>query len=138
MIQPKSSFPVYVVASPVTIVGFYEKLGFTEVFNSGWYVHLATQSGVQIGFLEPNHPSQPTFLHSHFSGDGSLFSLEIDDAESAFEAAKKMGLEITLELKTEEWGQTHFMLRDPHGLIVDFVQSTEPSEEYAKDYSKNE
>jgi len=136
MIQPKSSFPVFIVPTPTKAVDFYQNLGFAEVFNSGWYIHMATESGVQIGFLEPNHPSQPEFLHSPASGSGSLFSLEVDDADVAYEAAKKIGLEIALELKSEEWGQRHFMLRDPHGLILDIVQPTEPSEEFASDYTQ--
>lgn len=136
MIQPKSSFPVFIVPTPTEAVGFYQNLGFSEVFNSGWYVHMATESGVQIGFLEPNHPSQPEFLHPPTKGVGSLFSLEVDDATSAYEEALNLGLEIVLELKAEEWGQRHFMLRDPHGLILDIVQAIEPSEDFAKDYKQ--
>lgn len=138
MITPKSSFPVFIVEVPAIAVDFYRHLGFAEVFNSGWYVHLATESGVQVGFLEPNHPSQPEFLHPSFSGIGSLFSLEVDDAAEAYEDAKRLGLEIAMELKSEEWGQQHFMLRDPHGLTVDIVQTIEPAAEYAKDYANYE
>ncbi|MGK0189483.1 MAG: putative glyoxalase superfamily protein PhnB [Verrucomicrobiales bacterium] len=78
------------------------------------------------------------FVSSSYSGGGSLFSLEVDDAAAAYEDAIKLGLEIALELRSEEWAPQHFMLRDPHGLTVDIVQSTEPAEEYVKDYSKNE
>ena len=134
MINPKSSFPVFVVANPAKAVEFYKELGFVEVFNSGWYAHLATDSGVQVGFLEPNHPTQPDFLHSPFSGVGSLLSLEVENAEESYSEAKRLNLEIALELKTEEWGQRHFILRDPHGLLVDILEATEPSEEYSKDY----
>ena len=115
---------------------FYRHLGFVEVFNCGWYVHLATESGGQIGFLEPNHSSQPGFLHPHFNGEGSLFSLEVDDADDAYREAINLGLEIVMDLKSEDWGQRHFMLRDPHGLIVDILQSTDPTEEYAKEYKQ--
>lgn len=134
MIQPKSAFPVFVVPAPTEAIAFYQNLGFAEVFNSGWYVHLATQSGAQIGFLEPNHSSQPEFLHSATNGAGSVFSLEVVDATSAYAEAKKLGLKIAFALKTEDWGQQHFMLRDPFGLIVDIVQETEPSEEFVEDY----
>jgi len=47
-------------------------------------------------------------------------------------------LEIALELKSEEWGQRHFMLRDPHGLTLDILEATDPTEEYTKDFTKNE
>ena len=134
MISPKSSFPVFIVDTPSRAVDFYRHLGFSEVFNSGWYVHLATESGIQVGFLEPNHPSQPELLHSPFMGSGSLFSLEVDNAEEAYDDVKKLGLKIVMELKSEEWGQRHFMISDPHQLIVDIVQTTDPTEEYAKEY----
>jgi catechol 2,3-dioxygenase-like lactoylglutathione lyase family enzyme len=136
MIHPKSAFPVYVVPAPVEAIAFYQSLGFAEVFNSGWYVHLATESGVQVGFLELKHPSQPEFLHLPTSGVGSLFSLEVDDAAKAYEEARKLGLKVVLDLKSEEWGQKHFMLQDPHGLVLDIVQSIEPSDEFAKDYKQ--
>ncbi|MGE9290854.1 MAG: VOC family protein [Puniceicoccales bacterium] len=138
MIEPKSSFPIYIIETPSRAIDFYKHLGFSVVFNCGWYVHLATESGVQIGFLEPNHPTQPEFLHSSFPGSGSLFTLEVENAEDAFQEAQALGLTIKMELTSEEWGQTHFILEDPFGLILDIVEPTEPSEEYAKQYASPE
>ena len=136
MITPLASFPVYVVAKPAAATEFYQHLGFAEVFNSGWYVHLATETGIQIGFLEPDHPSQPAFLHAAHSGAGAIFSLEVADATAALKEAESLGLKMAAELKAEAWGQLHFMLRDPNGLIVDVVERTEPTEEFAAQYSQ--
>ena len=33
-----------------------------------------------------------------------------------------MGLEIAFEYVEEPWGQRHFMVRDPAGLVVDVVE----------------
>jgi len=58
----------------------------------------------------------------------------VEDADSAFEIAKSKSLDIVLELRSEDWGQRHFCIRDPNGVYLDIVQSFEPTEEYQSDY----
>jgi len=67
-------------------------------------------------------------------GEGVIFSLEVEDVDSAFAIAKSKSLNITLELRSEDWGQRHFCIQDPNGIYLDIVQSFEPTEEYKSDY----
>jgi len=136
MIHPNSAFPVFIVKRLDKAKIFYgDHFGFNVVFQNEWYLHLASQSGIQIGFILPSQPTQPDIFHKSYCGDGVIFSLEVNDADSAYAYVKNTSLDIVLELRSEEWGQRHFSLRDPNGIYVDIVQATEPSEEYQEGYN---
>jgi len=135
MIEPKSSFPVFTVENLGAAKSFYtENLGFDVVFSGDWYIHLISKSGVQVGFLLPDQPTQPPIFRKPYIGEGVIFSLEVEDADTAFAAAKSKSLNIVLELRSEDWGQRHFCIHDPNGIYLDIVQSFEPTEEYQSDY----
>ncbi|MEE2730244.1 MAG: VOC family protein [Pseudomonadota bacterium] len=135
MIKPKSAFTVFIIDDLDAAKRFYtDHLGFSVVFDGEWYIHLISESGVQIGFLLPNQATQPPFFQSACTGSGVIFSLEVDNADAAFALAKEKALDIVLELRSEDWGQRHFCIKDPNGLYLDIVQSFEPTEEYQKDY----
>lgn len=135
MIEPKSSFPVFIVKDLDAAKSFYtENFGFDVVFSGDWYIHLVTKSGVQVGFMLPDQTTQPAIFQKPYSGQGVIFSLEVEDADAAFAVAKSKSLHIVLELRSEDWGQRHFCIQDPNEVYLDVVQSFEPAEEYHSDY----
>jgi catechol 2,3-dioxygenase-like lactoylglutathione lyase family enzyme len=135
MIETKSSFVVFIVEDLDAAKSFYtSNLGFEVVFSGDWYIHLISKSGIQIGFMLPDQPSQPEIFRKAFPGEGAIFSLEVEDADAAYEIAKSKSLHVVLELKLEDWGQRHFCIQDPNGVYLDIVQSFEPTEEYQSDY----
>ena len=135
MINLKDSFPVFIVNRFDTAKAFYlNNFKFSVAFENEWYLHLASESGVQIGFLLPNQPTQPDIFHQSYDGKGAIFSLEVDDADSAYVEAKKKSLNIVVKLRSEEWGQRHFCVKDPNGIYLDIVQAIEPTEEYQQGY----
>lgn len=135
MIDTKSSFVVFIVENLDAAKSFYTgNLGFEVVFSGDWYIHLISKSGIQIGFMLPDQPSQPEIFRKAFPGEGAIFSLEVEDADAAYEIAKSKSLHVVLELKSEDWGQRHFCIQDPNGVYLDIVQSFEPTEEYQSDY----
>ena len=135
MIIPKSSFPIFTVANLERARSYYQEyFGFRVAFENDWYLHLVSESGIQIGFLLPNQPSQPEAFQKSFDGDGVIFSFEIDDADTAYAEAKGKSLDIVLALRSEAWGQRHFCVRDPNGVYLDIVQAIEPEEEYLQGY----
>ena len=135
MIEPKSSFPVFIVKDLDKAKSFYtENRGFDVVFSGAWSIHLVSSTGVQVGFMLPDQPTQPPIFQKPYIGEGVIFSLEVEDADTAFAAAKSKSLTIVLELRSEDWGQRHFCIQDPNGIYLDIVQSFEPTEEYQSDY----
>lgn len=135
MIEPRSSFPVFIVKDLWAAKTFYtQHFGFNEVFSNEWYLHLVTKSDVQIGFMLPEQPTQPHIFKQPYTGSGAIFSLEVDDADLAFSEATSKSLNIVLELQSEDWGQRHFCIEDPNGIHLDIVQAIEPTDEYQSMY----
>jgi catechol 2,3-dioxygenase-like lactoylglutathione lyase family enzyme len=67
-----------------------------------------------------------------------LVTIEVDDVDAVHERAQASRLPIELSLRDEDWGQRHFITRDPNGLAVDVVQvipvtSDEAAGQYAPD-----
>jgi uncharacterized glyoxalase superfamily protein PhnB len=125
MIEIQTLFPVMVAENLTELKQFYTSVfGFEAVFfDPNFYLHLVSpNSGVQLGFLVPNHASQPVFLHPIMSTEGYVISFEVADATKSFTEAMSMKLPIAMELTHEEWGQVHFMLEDPAGFKIDIVE----------------
>ncbi|MCE0556993.1 VOC family protein [Motilimonas sp. E26] len=130
MIEIEAMFPVMVTTNLEAVKTFYESVfGFNAVFfDADFYLHLVSpSSGVQLGFLRPEHATQPEFLRPLMSPEGYVISLEVKDAAQAYAEAQKMDLTIAMALKEEAWGQVHFMLQDPSGFRIDVVQHLEAS-----------
>ena len=135
MMTPKSSFPVFIVENLTEAKAFYSRhFNFIVAFENEWYLHLLSESGIQVGFMLPYQPTQPPFFHEAHDGKGVIFSLEVDNAESAYSEAQRNSLAIVRDLVAEEWGQYHFVIKDPNGIFLDIVQSIEPTEEYQDGY----
>ncbi|MGC9492247.1 VOC family protein [Vibrio genomosp. F10] len=125
MIEFSAMFPVMVAVDLEKIKTFYETFfGFQSVYyQQDFYLHLVSMdTGVQLGFLVPDHPSQPEFLHRLFDPQGYVISLEVPNAVAAYEQAQSLNMTFSMPLKEEEWGQIHFMVEDPAGINIDIVQ----------------
>lgn len=58
-----------------------------------------------------------------------LLNLEVDDVDAEWERLRH--LEVVLPVRTEEFGQRHFILAGPDGVLIDVITNVEPAEEYA-------
>lgn len=104
---------------------FYCKfLGFNVKFENEFYLLLENASSTgkfEISFLLPMHPSQSKIFQSEYKS-GSYLTIEVDDAEKEYNRITKLGCTIWMETKEEEWGDKHFVIKDPNGLGIDIVQ----------------
>ena len=131
MIDIDAMFPVMVAKKLEALKVYYETVfGFKAVFyDKDFYLHLISpNNAIQLGFLMPNHVSQPQFLHSIMVSEGFVLSLEVKDAALAYAEAIKMNIDVVMPLKAEEWGQIHFILQDPAGLRIDVVEHVSQKE----------
>ena len=125
-INANKFFPVIITKKLAATKNFYIGiLNCEEVFGSDWYIQLVSPKGLEIGLLVEGHKSQPDFLHQAYNGNGIVLSFEVENVDEEYKRAQASGFAIAYELKTEEWGQRHFMLRDPNCMVVDFVQHLE-------------
>ena len=136
-VNPQGFFPVLTTDKLVECRNFYIKhFGFKVAFEADWYIHLISEKGIQLGFLQPGRSSQPAFLHNAYPGHGVVYSFEVDNVDQEYEKIKSSKVQILLHVRTEEWGQKHFMVKDPGGMIIDLVQAVEPTREYKNKYAE--
>lgn len=127
MIKIESAFPLFVVDNLSAQKAFYsEAFGFEAVFfEPDLYLHLVNPAnGIELGFMLSGLKTQPDFLRSRATSSGTVVTFEVADAARAYEQARRDGFDVVYELKVESWKQTHFMIRDPAGLIVDVVEDS--------------
>ena len=53
-----------------------------------------------------------------------------------YERLRTTGLPIHLELRSEDFGQRHFITADPNGVLIDVIKVIPPSAEYATHYDE--
>jgi len=125
----KATYPVICAEDIGACREFYVSLfGFRPVFEVDFYVHLGGGEGVQLGFVKADHESVPDALPRPAAG--VFVTIESDDVDALHEWARTLGVDVVYTLRDEEWGQRHFMVRDPAGLFVDVVKYIPPTREF--------
>jgi len=107
---------------------FYTKnLGFGVTFENEFYLLLhSPNQQAELSFLLPYHSTQQPMFHKPFNGEGLYLTIEVDDIESEYKKIKKNNVEIRSEPRDEPWGDRHFVITDPNGINIDFVQYSPP------------
>ena len=121
MINIEAAYPLFVTNNLSELKAYYSKnFGFEAVFfEEDFYCHLLhASSGQQLGFMVPDHPSQPTFLHSATPNIGSIITFEVPSAKDARQTANASRLHIVLDYPDDTWGHNHLIVRDPQGLMI--------------------
>lgn len=128
-------YPVICSSQPAESAAFYRRLLDLEpTFETDWYVSLASPDlRQQIAFVDHQHGSVPEGASREPSG--VFVAVEVDDVEAVHRRAVGLGLDFVLGLCDEDWGWRHFMVRDPHGLVIDVYEVIAPKGEYAADYT---
>lgn len=109
---------------------------FAVVFDADWYVSMkATQQPeFELALLEPTHPTVPEAFRRAVTG-GLIINVEVDDVDYEYERLCQLGLPIYLPLRSEDFGQRHFITADPNGVLIDVIKVIPPTQEYASQYS---
>ncbi|MGX1808155.1 VOC family protein [Nocardia sp. NPDC055321] len=123
MTQIKSIFPDIPSTNVAASRDFYlGLLGLTVAWESDWYVLLHGDGPeIQLAIVEHGHGSIPETHHD--TARGVLISFEVDDATKVWTRARELELPVAQELRDEEFGQRHFMVADPNGLLVDVIET---------------
>lgn len=105
---------------------FYTKnLDFSIKFENEWFV-LLERGERELAFMQPNLEFQNPIFRGEYGGRGMWLTVEVADVEAEYERIQNLGVPIVVELRTEEWGETHFSVADPNGIGVDFVKYKAP------------
>lgn len=129
-----SFYPVVMVDDVASATRFYrEELGFETTFEADWYVSLRSEGG-ELALLDRTHPTIPEGFREPVRG--LLLNVEVPDA--AAEHARLVGdrgLPERLPLRDEAFGQRHFIVEAPGGVLIDVIEPIEPSAEFAAAYA---
>ena len=90
-----------------------------------WYLQLMPESDttLNIGFVKPDHElfagrTSPAGAY------GLVLTIHVDDVDEAYERANRLGAEIAAEIRNEEYGQRHFVVVDPNGLLLNVMSAS--------------
>ncbi len=131
-----SVYPVLITDHVHQTADYYRRhFGFEDTFISDWYVSLRHSKAPlqELAVLQTGHPTIPEGYSTPCRG--IVINVEVEDAEAEYERlACQANLPVVLPLRDEEFGQRHFILRDPAGNLVDIIQNIAVTEEYAGSY----
>lgn len=110
----------------------YLDLGVT--YDSDWYISMRTayEPLFELALLDYKHPSLPEAFQKPTSG--VLINIEVEDVDVVYDRFVSLGIEMVLDIRSEEWGQRHFIVQDPNGLLIDVIQNIQPEGEYKEQY----
>jgi len=103
---------------------FYcELFGFQVVSDTEWYIHLRSPDGEhEIGFMRPNQLTHPSAMHGAYTGRGAGINVEVEDLEAVHRKVMAELEYVELSPRDESWGERHFMIRDPSGMLVNVMK----------------
>jgi len=102
---------------------FYAKLGFTPVMDGPGYLQLQLDGrpDVQIGFFK-TMPDHPLGMFRAAATEGTILTFAVQDLDAALARVRDDGQVLAIEMRQEPWGQRHFAMADPNGVIIDVMQ----------------
>ncbi len=129
-------YPVIQTGDVAATAAFYQAhFGFLPAFTSDWYIHLQSETdpGVNLAILDGSHETIPQGAHG--SSSCLLLNFEVEDAAAEYHRLSALGLDIVKPLQDEAFGQRHFILRDPNGVLIDVITPIPPSGDYVSQYT---
>lgn len=129
-----SCYPVLMSKDVSAAADFYiEHFDFTTVFAADWYVSLRREQW-ELAILQTGHPTVPTDYRDLRAG-GVLLNFEVADVDAEYRRLVTNGaLEPVLELRSEEFGQRHFIVSGPDRVLIDVITPIEPSPQFAANF----
>ncbi|MER7079656.1 Glyoxalase-like domain-containing protein [Saccharopolyspora kobensis] len=131
-----SFYPVLCTARLQESRDFYTGLlGFETTFEADWYVSLRRPGPPcsELALLDGTHPTLPAAYRKN--AQGVLLNFEVADVDAEWDRlVVRGGLPAELELRSEDFGQRHFIVSDPNGVLIDVITPIEPTEEFAEQY----
>lgn len=125
-------YPVLMTDDVAGTVAFYRRhFPFEPAFAIDWYVHLTWKDDptVNLAVMDGRHESIPAGARGAVSG--LILNFEVEDVDREYERLVGEGLPMLQELRSEPFGQRHFIAQDPNGVLIDVITLIEPSPEYA-------
>ena len=101
--------------------------GFREEMSADGFTSLArNDTGMNVAFLRRGMQMLPSDQR-HDRACGLILAFEVDDLEGELARLQAEGVAITMPLRSEEWGERAFQVRDPNGVIIELLDWNAPA-----------
>lgn len=132
-----SFYPVICTDKIAATRDFYvTHFGFEVTFEADWYVSLR-RSDHELALVDATHPTIPEAGRRPVAG--LILNFEVSDVDAEYRRlVEAAGLPLALPLRSEDFGQRHFIVTDPAGVLVDVITEIEPSAEFAANFTSVE
>ena len=112
---------------------FYTKhFGFSVTFEAEWYVSLK-KDHYELAILDYTHPTVPENFRK--SVQGLILNFEVEDVDAEYERLiKKNKLPVQLDIRSEAFGQRHFITSDPNGVLIDMITVIPATGDFVEQY----
>lgn len=131
-----SFYPVICTSKIQESRDFYTGLlNFEPTFEADWYVSLRRHGALpyELALLDYSHPTLPEAYRT--PARGLLLNFEVEDVDAEWERLViREGLRPEMELRSEDFGQRHFIVADPNGVLIDVITPIAPETSYAEQY----
>jgi catechol 2,3-dioxygenase-like lactoylglutathione lyase family enzyme len=136
VVKLTSFYPVICTSRLAESRDFYTQLmGFEITFEADWYISLRREA-YELALLDHTHPTLPEGYR--VPAQGMLLNFEVEDVDAEWQRlVVDGGLTAELAIRDEDFGQRHFIVTDPNGILIDVITPIPPSEEYASQYQSN-
>lgn len=134
-IRLTSFYPVLMTGDVAATAAFYQTLfGFQSLFTADWYVHLQhpEDARINLAVMHGDHDTIPS--EGRGRAGGMLLNLEVADVDAEHERLAGLGATIIQPLRSEDFGQRHFIVAGPDGVLVDIITPIPPSAAFAALY----
>ncbi|MGO4547739.1 VOC family protein [Paenibacillus sp. 2TAB23] len=127
-------YPVVLTENVAQSTEFYKQyFGFQSVYESNWYVSLRSENGYELALLSADHATIPEAYRK--KAEGLILNMEVDHVDKEYERliidAK---LSLVQDIRDEDFGQRHFIMSDPGGVLIDVITIIPPSVEESSHY----
>ncbi|MFD5934345.1 VOC family protein [Streptomyces sp. NPDC060333] len=129
-------YPVICTERLVESVAFYRTLfGFETTYTSDWYVSLRQPEPPhhELALVAAGHETVPEAFRR--PAGGLLLNFEVADVDAEYaRLVTGAGLKLELPLRNEAFGQRHFIVAAPDGVLIDVITPIAPTASYAACY----
>lgn len=112
---------------PASAAFLIEHFGFHQQMAADGFASLAREdSGLNVIFLRRGLVTLPADQRDDLA-QGLILAFTVDDLDGELARLQSKGVDITMPLTEDEWGERAFQVRDPNGVIVQLLDWNAPT-----------
>ncbi|MEU4606213.1 VOC family protein [Kribbella sp. NPDC023972] len=105
---------------------FVDHLGYTERVAAEDFASLTREDAVDVVLLQRGIEVLPPEQRDQ-RASGLILAFTVDALDGEEKRLRDAGVEITMPLREEPWGERLFQVTDPNGVVIQFVEWTSPN-----------